>query len=234
MLENRCNLAGTEYPVLGENGNSATQQGEINVKKPTDFAQKPYNRCLSCPHRQTRCDGPRTSAMPLERWCEFMRDMKEINGLTNAYIADKAEVSVKTVERLMAGDCSQDIRRETARRIEDAIIGSSNQYPCYLAFEESLPDESKLNDAMRDLERALADNQDYREALDKIHESYKAEMQAIRDEAQRKIDFLVQQVERLTADNKNLWDENNRKSKIVDMFLAKQNFVLVEKKDETT
>ena len=234
MLENRCNLAGTEYPVLGENGNSATQQGEINVKKPTDFAQKPYNRCLSCPHRQTRCDGPRTSAMPLERWCEFMRDMKEINGLTNAYIADKAEISVKTVERLMAGDCSQDIRRETARRIEDAIIGSSNQYPCYLAFEESLPDESKLNDAMRDLERALADNQDYREALDKIHESYKTEMQAIRDEAQRKIDFLVEQVKRLNAENDNLWAENNRKSRVVDMFLAKQDFVLAEKKNETT
>ena len=204
------------------------------MKKPTDFAQKPYNRCLSCPHRQTRCDGPRTSAMPLERWCEFMRDMKELNGLTNAYIADKAEVSVKTVERLMAGDCSQDIRRETARRIEDAIIGSSNQYPCYLAFEESMPDENKLNDAMRDLERALDDNKDYREALDKIHDSYKAEMQAIRDEAQRKIEFLVEQVTQLREDNNNLWAENNRKSKIVDMFLAKQNFVLVEKKDETT
>lgn len=234
MLENRCNLAGTEYPVLGENGKTATQQGEINVKKPADITKKPYNRCLTCPHRKVRCDGPRTSAMLLERWCEFMRDMKEANGLTNAYIADKAEVSVKTVERLMAGDCSQDIRRETARRIEDAIIGSSNQYPCYLAFEESLPDESTMNDAMRDLERALADNQDYREALDKIHESYKAEMQAIRDEAQRKIDFLVEQVRQLREDNSNLWAENNRKSKVVDMFLAKQNFVLVEKKDEST
>ena len=200
----------------------------------TEIANKPYNRCLSCPHRKSRCDGPRTSAMTLERWCEFMRDMKELNGLTNAYIAEKAEISIKTIERLMAQRCEQDILRDTARRIEDAIIGSSNQYPCYLAFEESLPDESKMNDAMRELERALDDNRDYREALDKIHESYNAEMQAIRDEAQRKIDFLVEQVKRLTADNDNLWAENNRKSKIVDMFLSKQNFVLVEKKEENT
>lgn len=234
MLEYRCNLAELENAALGSFGNSATQQGEINVKKPTNFAQKPYNRCLSCPHRQTRCDGPRTSAMPLERWCEFMRDMKEINGLTNAYIAEKAEISVKTVERLMAGDCSQDIRRETARRIEDAIIGSSNQYPCYLAFEESLPDESKFDDAMRELERAVADNKEYSDTLKRIHDSYKSEMQIIRDEAQKKIDFLVEQVKRLTADNDNLWAENNRKSKIVDMFLAKQNFVLVEKKEDNT
>ena len=234
MIDNRCNIADSKDATLGCFGNPATQHGGIIVKMRTDVTQKPYNRCLSCPHRQTRCDGPRTSAMPLERWCEFMRDMKELNGLTNAYIAESAEVSIKTIERLMAQRCDQDIMRETARRIEDAIIGSSNQYPCYLAFEESLPDESKMNDAMRELERVLNDNQDYREALDNIHESYKAEMQAIRDEAQKKIDFLLGQVAQLREDNNNLWAENNRKSKIVDMFLAKQNFVLVEKKDENT
>ena len=204
------------------------------MKKYQPPSDKPYNKCLPCQHRiEKRCDGPRTSAMPLPRWCEFMRDMKEVNGLTNAYIAEKAEVSIKTVERIMSGDISQDIMRDTARRIEDAIIGSSNQYPCYLAFEESLPDETKLNDAMRELERALDDNRDYREALDKIHDSYNAEMQAIRDEAQRKIEFLVDQVKQLREDNSNLWTENNRKSKIVDMFLQ-GNFMLVEKKTEST
>ena len=86
---------------------------------------------------------------------------------------------------------------------------------------------------MRELERALDDNKDYREALDKIHDSYNAEMQAIRDEAQRKIEFLVDQVKQLREDNSNLWTENNRKSKIVDMFLQ-GNFMLVEKKTEST
>lgn len=201
------------------------------MRAKSNFTEKPYNRCLSCPHRsEKRCDGPRTSAMPLPRWCEFMRDMKEANGLTNTYIAEKSGVSIKTIERLMALNSDQDIRRETARCIEDAIIGSSNQYPCYLAFEESLPENTeKLNDAMRELERALNDNKDYRTALDNIHASYKAEMQTIRDEAQKKIDYLLQQVDRLQKDNENLWAENNRKSKVVDMFLEKQN-VLLEKK----
>lgn len=205
------------------------------MKNRNSISEKPYNRCLSCPHRRLRCDGPRTSAMSLARWCEFMRDMKELNGLTNAEIAEKAEISVKTIERLMALNSSQDIMRETARRIEDVIIGSSNQYPCYLAFEESVPNNTeKLNEALKDLERALADNEDYRDALDKIHASYNAEMEMIRAEAQRKIDFLTEQLVRLQADNDNLWAENNRKSKIVDMFLAKQNFILAEKKDENT
>lgn len=200
------------------------------MKKKADYSTKPYNRCLSCAHRKVRCDGPRTSAMDLARWCEFMRDMKEVNGLTNTYIAEKSGVSIKTIERLMAQNSEQDIMRETARRIEDAIIGSSNQYPCILAFEESVPQNTqKLNDALRDLERALDDNKDYRAALDKIHDSYNAEMKIIREDAQKKIDFLLDQVDRLRKDNDNLWAENNRKSKVVDMLLERQNVILTEK-----
>ena len=194
------------------------------MKVRTDFSAKPYNRCLSCDYRiDHRCDGPRTSAMELARWCEFMRDMKEANGLTNAYIADKSGVSLKTIERIMAQNSDQDIMRETARRIEDAIIGSSNQYPCYLAFEQQNPDDSlKLSVALRDLEHALNDNKDYREALDKIHASYNAEMQIIRDEAKAKVDYLREQVNRLRQEVDDLWAENRRKSKIVDLYIESQ------------
>lgn len=198
------------------------------MKKKIDSTDKPYNKCLKCQHRtEKRCDGPRTSAMSLERWCEFMRALKEANGLTNQEVADRSGVSIKTIERIMAQNCDQDIMRETARRIEDAIIGSSNQYPCYLAFEESVPQANeRLNDAMRELERVLNDNEDYRKALDDIHDSYKEEMQIIRDEAQVKIADLRNQIDRLQRDNDYLWAENNRKSKVVDMFLEKQNVVL--------
>ena len=198
------------------------------------MSEKPYNRCLSCHHRKESCDGPRTSAMPLPRWCEFMRDMKEINGLTNADVAEKSGVSVKTIERLMALKSDQDIMRETARLIEDAIIGSSNQYPCYLAFEETLPADNTqaLADAMKDLERALNDNKDYREALDNIHASYKAELQAIRDDAekekqairddaQKRIDILTKDLEK-AREMADAWRyENDRKGKLIDKYLDK-------------
>lgn len=205
------------------------------MKKKTDYSNKPYNRCISCPHRKVRCDGPRTSGLTLDRWCEYMRDLKEVNGLTNAGIAEESGVSIKTIERIMALNSDQDIMRETARRIENVIIGSTSKYPCYLAFEEeSRPDDQKLNDAMRDLERALDDNRDYRAALDNIHDSYRAEMETIRAEAQKKIDFLLEQIARLRADNDNLWAENNRKSRVVDMFLEKQEIMLLEKRKERT
>ena len=201
------------------------------MKAKTDFSTKPYNRCLSCPHRKVRCDGPRTSAMELKRWCEFMRDMKEVNGLTNAEIAEKSGVSVKRIEQLMAQNCDQDIMRETARRIEDAIIGSSNQYPCILAYEENVPNESlKLSEALRDLERALNDNKDYKTALDNIHNSYNAEMQIIREEAQKKTEYLLGQIERLRREVDDLWAENRRKSKIVDLYVELQASLNAEKK----
>ncbi len=187
------------------------------MKTKVTSVNKPYNRCLSCHHRKVRCDGPRTSAMTLARWCEFMRDMKELNGLTNAEIAKRSGVSVKRVESLMALNSDQDIMRETARLIEDAIIGSSNQYPCYLAFEEAEPEEKqKLNDAMRELERALNDNKDYRHILDEIHESYKAEINTLRDDAQKKIDFLLAEIQSLRTERDSWRAENERKNKIID------------------
>ena len=201
------------------------------MKRNKSIADKPYNRCLTCHHRiEKRCDGPRTSAMELPRWCEFMRAMKEANDLTNAEVAERSGVSIKTIERLMAMNCDQDIMRETARRIEDAIIGSSNQYPCYLAYDENVPQTSEqLANALLELERALADNADYRKALDDIHASYNAEMQHIRNDAQQKIDDLRSRLELLKQNNTFLWAENNRKSKVIDTILAEQSFVFSKK-----
>ena len=215
-----------------------------------DYSGKPYDRCLSCPHRKVRCDGPRTSGLELVRWWEYMRDLKAINGLTNSYIAEKAGLSIKTVEKVLGPTPpDQDIMRDTARRIENAIIGATSQYPCYLAFEEeNMPDAQKLNDAQLELKRLLQDNQEYRVALENIHASYKDEMDAIRasyraeidavradaqknedylkdqlnkqeQEAQKKNDNLNEQIARLQRDNDYLWAENNRKSKVIDSFI---------------
>lgn len=191
------------------------------MKRKTDFSAKPYYKCLNCHHRIAKlCDGPRTAPMELATWCEYMRDMKEVNGLTNAYIAEKSGVSVKTIERIMAINCDQDIMRETARKIENAIIGSSNQYPCYLVFEETIPNNAQqLALALADLERAVADNKDIRSILDNIHSSYAAEMVIIREEAQKKIDYMHEQVARLREEIDYLRLENKQKARVIEKFL---------------
>lgn len=191
------------------------------MKKQISLEKKPYNRCLNCEYKGLKCDGPRTSAMPLTRWCEYMRDMKDVAGLSNQEVSERSGISLKTVERIMAQHADQDIMRETARLIEDVIIGSSNQYPCYMAFLEEYPaDERKVEEAMLELERALNDNQDYRTALDNIHSSYQAEMQTIREENQRKLDHLLKQISHLYGEVEYLRAENMRKSKILDKYMG--------------
>ena len=196
------------------------------MKKVLDFTDKPYYKCLVCSHfAEKRCGIP-LSRLPLEDWCVCIRVVKEAKHLTNAYVAEKADVSVKTIEKIVALNCDQDIRRDTARRIEDAVFGEPFGIVCYLEMADSVPEASeRLNTAMIDLERALSDNEDIRKAMDNVQLTHAAEMQAIRDEEQKKIDYLREQNLRLQRDNDNLWAENIRKSKIIDSLIEKSNIL---------
>ena len=107
------------------------------MKTRQDPSTKPYYRCLSCSRFRSVCGGIPTRGMDLQNWCEYMRDIKEIAHLTNAYIANAAETSVKTIERIMAINVEQDIMRATARRIELAVIGPVGKHICELDHDDS-------------------------------------------------------------------------------------------------
>lgn len=102
------------------------------MKTTQDLSAKPYYRCFTCPRFRKTCGGRPTRGMNLQEWCEYMRDVKEHAHLTNAYIAKEADVSIKTIERIMAINCEQDIMRSIARRIELAVIGPVGEFTCYL------------------------------------------------------------------------------------------------------
>ena len=83
-----------------------------------------------------------------------------------------------------------------------------------------MPDEKKLGDVQHELEHALAENQEYKAVLENIHASYKAELDAVRGEAdavkleaQKKIDYLLDLVQKLRADHDNLWRLINHMTK---------------------
>lgn len=101
-----------------------------------DASQKPYYRCLSCNKFRKECGGIPTRGMDLHEWCEYMRDVKELAHLTNAHIAKESEVSIKTIERIMAINCEQDIMRAIARRIELVVIGPVGNHHCDLDYTD--------------------------------------------------------------------------------------------------
>ena len=100
------------------------------MKVRQDPSTKPYFKCLSCTRFRKSCGGIPTRGMDLQDWCEYMRDVKDLARLTNAYIANEADVSIKTIERIMAINIDQDIRRATARRIELVVVGPVGEHDC--------------------------------------------------------------------------------------------------------
>ena len=102
------------------------------MKERKDLSTKPYYKCLSCARFRKICGGIPTRGMDLQEWCEYMRNVKELAHLTNAYIAKEADVSQKTIERIMALNIEQDILRATARRIELVVIGQVGEHICYV------------------------------------------------------------------------------------------------------
>lgn len=177
------------------------------MKRGKFYGEGPYNRCLNCDYLGNGCDGPRTSCMPLERWCGWCRDLKEIRGYSNAYIAEQSGVSEPTVARIMSGKATQDIMRDTAARIEDVLVGSSRKWPC--SMELNTDKEVVYMDSPQTIEM-LADRATQIENLQRNYETmqaaYERDIEVIRSEYQSKIDYLKKQVESYAAQN----EHNNK------------------------
>ncbi|MBR5583923.1 MAG: hypothetical protein IKW21_05290 [Lachnospiraceae bacterium] len=140
------------------------------MKTRQDPSTKPYFRCLSCPRFRKVCGGMPTRGMDLQNWCEYMRDVKEIAHLTNAYIAQEADVSIKTIERIMAINCEQDIMRATARRIELIVVGAVGKHICELDYDEGTATE-RIDRLLAEIEYWRKENDRKAKIIDKYLDS---------------------------------------------------------------
>ena len=136
------------------------------MKQRQDPSTKPYYRCLSCPRFRKTCGGIPTRDMDLQNWCEYMRDVKEIAHLTNAWIAKEADVSVATIDRIMAINISQDIMRATARRIELVVIGYAGEHTCYLDYGDGTSAE-RIKSLLAENEHLRRETERYAKIIDK-------------------------------------------------------------------
>ena len=136
------------------------------MKTRQDPSTKPYYKCLSCARFRKSCGGIPTRGMDLQNWCEYMRDVKELAHLTNAYIAKEAEVSIKTIERIMAINIEQDIMRATARRIELVVVGPVGDHACYLDYDGSAATE-RINRLLQEIEYWRKENERKSKIIDK-------------------------------------------------------------------
>ena len=137
------------------------------MKQRQDPATKPYFRGLSCQRFRKVCGGMPTRGMDLKSWCEYMRDVKDVAHLTNAYIAQEADVSIKTIERIMAINDEQDIMRATARRIELVVIGAVGKHICEIDYDDGTATE-KISKLIAEVEFWKDENNRKAKIIDKL------------------------------------------------------------------
>ena len=136
------------------------------MKTKQDQTTKPYYRCLSCAKFRKACGGIPTRDLDLQSWCEYIRDVKEIAHLTNAYIAKEADVSIKKIENIMAINCDHDVLRATARRIEQVVIGPVAKYFCDLDYDGSAATD-RITSLLAEIEHLQKENARYTKIIDK-------------------------------------------------------------------
>lgn len=154
---------------------------------PETLEEKPYNICISCPKIGQTCDGPNFLAMSVERFCEWCRLRRDYLGWKNQLVADKAGVSKVSVERIMAGD-SKDLRITTMQAVAKALVnGVWGQSPCVLVTET-------VKEILVDNPVIVAQCQHLQNTLDTLIEEHRQDLAFIREEDQKKIDFLLEQI----------------------------------------
>lgn len=154
---------------------------------PETLEEKPYNICISCAHIGTSCDGPNFLAMSIERWCEWCHLRKDYLNWKSSTLAEKSGVSKISIDRIMSGDV-KDLRITTMQAVTKALVnGTWGQSPCVLVTETE-------KEIYVDNPVIIAQCQHLQNTLDALSADYKVELASIRAEAQRKIDFLRDQI----------------------------------------
>ena len=154
---------------------------------PETLEEKPHNICISCPHIGQQCDGPNFLAMTVERWCEWCHLRRDHLKWKNQTIADKAGVSKISIDRIMAGDV-KDLRISTMQAVTQALVnGIWGKSPCVLVAETEK--EFSVDNPV-----LTAQCQQIQNTLDTLSNDCKKELAYIREESQRKIDFLRSQI----------------------------------------
>ena len=104
--------------------------------------------------------------MDLKEWCEYICDVMDVFRLTIAYVAQKAEVSTKTVEKIRSINCEHDIMRGTTRRIEQVVLGPVGNHTCYLDYSDDTAAET-ISKLQAQVEYLLKENERKAKIIDK-------------------------------------------------------------------
>ena len=166
-----------------------------------------FEKCIICDRLGQDC-MPNLMQLAFADLLKWIDKRQHHLGWTNQKLADESTIPLVTFNRIKSGDYD-DCRYYTIRRILVALIGGiADEFPCKEKMEQNLQRIEALEQQAALAVAIEKENIELKEQLLQIEAKHNQEISAIREEDQRKIDFL-----RI---------ENERKAKIIDKFLEWQ------------
>lgn len=150
-----------------------------------------FDRCIKCERIGQDC-VPNLLALPWADLLNWWKERQKFLGWTNQTLSEESGIPVGTINRIKAGE--DDARYSTMRSIIHALMGSySVEFPCQKKLDQEFA-------TIETLEKRCAE-------LASENEGFNAKLQEVKDEAQKKIDYLR--------------TENDRKAMIIEKLLEK-------------
>ena len=159
-----------------------------------------FEKCIKCDRLGESC-VPNLMLLPFSDLLQWWNKRQKYLEWTNQTLSDKSKVPVGTINRIKAGDYL-DCKYSTIKNILIALIGgTTDEFSCIEQVEKELKHLEQLQQQTEKLS------------------SLEKEMGILRENDQKTIDNLLEQVERLRKEVDYLRIENDRKARIIDKFL---------------
>lgn len=160
-----------------------------------------YEKCIGCPDVGTICNGPNMLTLPIEGVREMVKRRKNTIKLTNEKLSEKSGIPITTINRFLSPSVTTDFKYTTVSDIVKAVIGygqegsySFNENPCPATSSEI---RQQNEETAAKLAAAQAECARLQAALEESNRKRRDQRTEIKQDDQRKIDHLKDQVKYL-------------------------------------
>lgn len=160
-----------------------------------------YEKCIGCPDVGAICNGPNMLTLPIEGVREMVKRRKNTLKITNEKLSEQSGIPLTTINRFLSPSVTTDFKYTTVSDIVKAVIGygqegnySFHENPCPATTSEI---RQQIEENTSQLHAAQSECQRLREELEQSNQKRRDQRAEIRQEDQKKIDHLKNQVEYL-------------------------------------
>ena len=152
-----------------------------------------FEKCIECKRIGESC-VPNFMLLPFTGLIQWCNKRQKYLGWTNQILADRSNVPVGTINRIKAGEY-MDCKYSTIKNILIALIGgTTDEFSCTEQVERELRQMEQLAKQTAALSAVESENERLKSRLNQIDEIYCKEMQDVRADYQKQIDFLTKQI----------------------------------------